>query len=844
MSLSPKFKIIFGRILPIFVSYSLLTIPMTWPAASQLGSHIPGVIGDSYVHLWTFTWLKKSLFSLNSLDAFYTHQIYHPVGVSLLNHNLAWVNFAIWLPLQAIFGPEAGYSLAFLLIYPFNGISAYLLSRELGVTETAAFVAGLITAFWPYNLSHFGHPNLILIAWIILTLLYLYRFSKEFGWKNSILLGIFLALIGVTRWQLLIMAAPVIAIYGLWVLFQNRNKNIWKLLRGFIVAGLLSILLMLPFLTPLLLHQTGRDNPAEVIIDEFQYPTDLLAYFTPGGYHPLWGKSIRPITHNFVGNNIYVRTVGYTTLLLLIIGAFKQWPKARIWVAILLLTLFLALGSDLYIAGRPTISLPFRFIEDSFLIKTLRFPDRFNAILVIPISLLAALGVETTRKLPRLRSNSKWVVGIFCVLILFEYANKFQMHSLAIPDWYQQIATDEASYALLDIPAFTREKFNSQNMYFQLYHGKPLVEGNIARTPSETLSFIKGNPLLAHIAQHKNAPDDIVNLSYQMRQLAEANVRHVILHKEHLSPGELRSWQTWFVVPPLHEDESIIVYQTDGAVVGQNATLETVLVGSEANPRLGLITSRLVGEVVQGNWLQLDAVWGNINVAAPSDDLAVCITIHHETSQYFSENCRPVSEAWPISRWQENEIVWARYQFQIDPFAEPGNYQVYLLLRDRQNETVGEAAFLESIELKALPREFEHGAPTELLAAQWEEEISLIGYDLKENEGQLLVDLHWHIAQRIEKSYKFFAHLIDAASGELVAQTDFIPRNWTYPTSWWEAGEYVVDTAVLPLDGVGSGTFRLQIGIYDPDSGERLLVTSSENVSAPTDTVVLTEIDR
>ena len=43
----------------------------------------------------------------------------------------------------------------------------------------AAFVAGLIVAFWPYALSHHNHPNLILIAWIPLALLYLRRFIKR-----------------------------------------------------------------------------------------------------------------------------------------------------------------------------------------------------------------------------------------------------------------------------------------------------------------------------------------------------------------------------------------------------------------------------------------------------------------------------------------------------------------------------------------------------------------------------------------------------------------------------------------------------------------------------------------
>jgi hypothetical protein len=53
----------------------------------------------------------------------------------------------------------------------------------------------------------------------------------------------------------------------------------------------------------------------------------------------------------------------------------------------------------------------------------------------------------------------------------------------------------------------------------------------------------------------------------------------------------------------------------------------------------------------------------------------------------------------------------------------------------------------------------------------------------------------------------------------------------------------VVDTAVLPLESVGSGTYQLLVGLYNPDSGERLLATTPEN-NNPVDALLLTEINR
>jgi hypothetical protein len=76
----------------------------------------------------------------------------------------------------------------------------------------------------------------------------------------------------------------------------------------------------------------------------------------------------------------------------------------------------------------------------------------------------------------------------------------------------------------------------------------------------------------------------------------------------------------------------------------------------------------------------------------------------------------------------------------------------------------------------------------------------------------------------MDESFKFFLHLYDVESGALVAQVDVVPRGWAYPTTSWEAGEVVSDDLHLPLNEVPAGTYRLVVGVYDPDTGDRLPV--------------------
>jgi hypothetical protein len=126
------------------------------------------------------------------------------------------------------------------------------------------------------------------------------------------------------------------------------------------------------------------------------------------------------------------------------------------------------------------------------------------------------------------------------------------------------------------------------------------------------------------------------------------------------------------------------------------------------------------------------------------------------------------------------------------------------------------------------------------LGAHWAEVIALPGYSLQESDGSLELTLYWQALQRMETSYKVFVHLIDTASSSLVAQNDSIPRGWSYPTNWWEKGEVVEDSITLQVDDIPPGKYRLEIGLYDAESGERLPAFSAGGEPYPANAVQLT----
>ncbi len=103
--------------------------------------------------------------------------------------------------------------------------------------------------------------------------------------------------------------------------------------------------------------------------------------------------------------------------------------------------------------------------------------------------------------------------------------------------------------------------------------------------------------------------------------------------------------------------------------------------------------------------------------------------------------------------------------------------------------------------------------------------LSLPAYDVVANGDDLEVSLFWQAQKPVDLSYKVFLHVIDSSTNELVAQMDFIPDNWIYPTNYWQCGEIVHDQVSLPIENLSPGQYSLLLGMYEEGSGARFPVS-------------------
>lgn len=96
-------------------------------------------------------------------------------------------------------------------------------------------------------------------------------------------------------------------------------------------------------------------------------------------------------------------------------------------------------------------------------------------------------------------------------------------------------------------------------------------------------------------------------------------------------------------------------------------------------------------------------------------------------------------------------------------------------------------------------------------------------------EGEFGVSMTWRAEAQLAGDYKVFVHLYDK-EGRLIAQHDSFPVNDLRPTSSWQVGERIIDQHGIVLPEDAPTTLRLVVGMYDPESGERLLVNGADSL--------------
>ncbi len=200
---------------------------------------------------------------------------------------------------------------------------------------------------------------------------------------------------------------------------------------------------------------------------------------------------------------------------------------------------------------------------------------------------------------------------------------------------------------------------------------------------------------------------------------------------------------------------------------------------------------------------------------------------------------RSLSGSW----WQPGQVITERFTIPTSPDLPSGAYQLETFWRAADDDDTqlpvyqgGDENVLDRVKLGFVLAPGEAAvAGAAPIGARFSEQIILeqAAIGTAAPGEPLAVDLVWQALSQPDGDYTVFVHVLNAA-GEIVAAHDSKPVNNRFPTQAFLPGTPVVDRheLALPAD-LPPGEYRLQVGLYQLESGERLPVWDQAGLELP-----------
>jgi len=228
-------------------------------------------------------------------------------------------------------------------------------------------------------------------------------------------------------------------------------------------------------------------------------------------------------------------------------------------------------------------------------------------------------------------------------------------------------------------------------------------------------------------------------------------------------------------------------------------------------------------------------------------DFATAVRLTESATERVVARAEDVLHVTGIS-WKSKDRLAAQYTLTPPDDAPEGAYTLAVGVTGRNGkplapstDTTQDALALATLEhppdVSRAPIAMDYPADFTLGDA-----IALRGYDAPARVAPgdtLRVALLWHTLAAPAGDYKVFVHLLTAA-GEAAVQDDSKPVYWFYPTTDWQAGDYVRDGHILALPAdLPRGDYTLAVGMYAEATAIRLPARAANGTPLPDDRVVL-----
>ena len=472
----------------VLLFFTVLTLILTYPVVVQLTTYPAGDGGDTLSYIWTIWHVNRVLTGDGSIsDLYYSNLLFYPQGVSLMFYSFSLTNtLFLAFPLTLIIDNLVFiYNILFLFHFIMAGYAMYLLIKYLVKDGTVAFLVGFAYTFSPLHMIRsLGHVNIMSFCWTPLFLLFFFKIFEEKKMSNAIIAAIFLFFLALSSWYHLVFAFFIAVPYFIYKLITNRCFFTGYFFARIAVFLFLFGAIISPFVLPIISEYFSR---TETVARLGTSAISFINYVLPSILHPLWGEGIIRYYPSLGGVQWLaeiVVTPGYLVILICLLFLVRV-RKHIFWFLLAIFFLLLSVnfqGLAIFLLR----SIP--FINVISQLGLFAFGVLFAILIFFAFGLRYFLAHSFLVKIPK-----KAVATIIFIILATEYfampyptPDRYYRHTVIkfaeeigeVVKGPHPVLYDD--FSVLPFPP--QEHVVQNNMYFQIFHNKPIFGGNISIT--------------------------------------------------------------------------------------------------------------------------------------------------------------------------------------------------------------------------------------------------------------------------------------------------------------------------------------------------------------------------
>ncbi len=521
------------------------------------------------IFFWNLWWVKHAVFDLH-VSPLYTNFVVYPFTSPLAGHTLALLWGFLSAPFQMIFGLIPTFNGIIVLSFVLAAVAMHAFVRRHVQRQSIALLAGLIFAFTPAMMQRasVGHLDKLSIFWLPLCLLLWDKVIGTRRWTWAVITGLCVYLSWLTDFQQAMWTLLLLAPYVVYTLIKPRRHGDTE--KSVKLRASVSLWLVLIMLGAFIIPALFAPLPQLIEANRLNYPPAQLedtAHFA------------------FQVSNLFTRSDNgdFTIGLVLPILALASIPFVRrdrergFWLIMAIGCFILALGPYIEISGT-RLELPYAWLH-RMLGNQYRTPMRFITPAVLALTMVVCLTLDrTVFRWKRLADRITWqrvIVGGLMLIFVWDYGLLNPFPITVMPDYqiYRSIAQAPGDFALLELPLGVRTGFavvgrGETLQYYAPFHQHPTPTGYLSRLPSEVLDYFYHDPLLGALTLSQALPPQ-AEVDAQLSQLIRNwNIGYVILHRDLLEKGRVKSFGDLLNRQPLlekvGEEGPLVIYKVRG----------------------------------------------------------------------------------------------------------------------------------------------------------------------------------------------------------------------------------------------------------------------------------------